>query len=337
MLYHIDTITTQNFAMNSKHLISILIIVTATFLLAQTSSNAKDLKFQDKFEYVVNRDNDNKSTFTAHGWSGAKAENITGKGKGYLYTVDKIPGYSGAFPGENSKRVLAIEGRPSTFKFQTDFYLQYGGQYDNQLPGNVWFQFWIYINDYSSPDHKDNQESHFENNGKFIYPTKRGYPSKNGLWLFGLSPNSKEPFRDNLGKAPSSFYMNLVDLEQIKYKRRDGKTSWKLGQTNLDEVLKPNHWFLVKLHIDTSTTSGTYEQWLKPLGGEWTKIAEWIDNVTPGLSWKIPPHEVGGHRSFRMPTTANPCKHDRSMSCDFWIYLDDFVIAESEKALPVYK
>ena len=307
-------------------------------MLAHTTTNAGNLKFLDKFEYVINRDKGDKSTFLSHGWSGAKAENIIGKGKGYLYTVDKIPGYNGKFPGKNSSRVLAIEGRPTTFGFQTDFYLQYGGQHSNQIPGNVWFQYWIYINDYTDPQNINNQQSRLTNNGKFIYPTKHGYPSNSGLWLYGLSTNSKAPFRDNLGDASPEVYMNLVDYEYIKYTRpRNGQTMWKLGQTNLSEHIKPNRWILVKVHIDTSTTSAKFEQWLRPQGKEWTKVAEWIDGVTPNFVWKIPSNEIGGHRTFRMPTTANLCKIKLNESCDFWIYMDDFVMAESENALPMYE
>jgi hypothetical protein len=103
---------------------------------------------------------------------------------------------------------------------------------------------------------------------------------------------------------------------------------FKLGQTDISEYIQPNRWTLVKLHFDTSTTSGAYEAWIKPQGGEWIKVAEWIDGVTPDFSWTIPAEIVGGHNVLRIPTTVD--------TYDSWLYLDDFVIAASESDLPVY-
>jgi hypothetical protein len=103
---------------------------------------------------------------------------------------------------------------------------------------------------------------------------------------------------------------------------------FKIGQTDLSENLTPNRWTLVKIHYDTSDTSGTFEAWMKPLNGSWVKVAEWIDGVTSDFSWTIPADEVGGHRVFRMPTTID--------DVDSWIYLDDFAMATLEANLPGY-
>lgn len=67
---------------------------------------------------------------------------------------------------------------------------------------------------------------------------------------------------------------------------------------------------------------------MKPLGGRWMKVAEWIDGQTPNFSWIIPTQNVGGHRVFRMPTTIE--------GADSWIYMDDFAMATTEDSLPVY-
>jgi len=321
--------------MNLKYFF--LISILSSCLLFPAISSAENIVLRDNFEYVVNRDSDNKASFIAHGWSGAKAENLNHKGKGYIYTTDKIPGYSGKFPGKNSSRVLALEGRPSTFGFQTDFYLQFGGDYDNQVPANVWFQYWVYINDYDDPSDQNDQMSRFGPHPKFIYPTKRGYPSKNGLWLLYSSNNSKEPYSNDLGANASEFYMYLADQENIRYRRRNGKTNWKIGQTNLDDHFIPNRWTLVKIHIDTSTTKPMFEQWIKPMGEQWLKLTEHIQGQTPNLEWHIPANDVGGHRSFRMPTTLNTCRPKANLGCDSWMYLDDFTISTSEAALPTYK
>ena len=80
--------------------------------------------------------------------------------------------------------------------------------------------------------------------------------------------------------------------------------------------------------MDTSSTSASYEGWVRPFGGSWVKVAEWIDGVTPDFSWRIPEGDVGGHRVFRIPTTMD--------DFDSWIYLDDFAMTATEADLPIY-
>ncbi len=294
--------------------------------------------FYDDFDYAVSRNSADLATerakFIANGWSGAKAVNLTGSHAGYLYTVNRIPGYSGGFPGRNSTRVLAFEAKPDTFGSQTDFYLQYG--FNGQtIPADVWFQFWMYINNYDDPTDQEDQMSRFGRKGKILYPTKSGYPSNNGLWMLGCCATNYGPLFDDVGDAATSMYMHLADLQYLQF--NDGNTSsYKVGQTDLSERFTPNHWMLVKTHIDTSTTSGKFEQWIKPMNGNWTKTADWEDGVSADFSWQIPASEVGGHVAVRLGTTFNTCREDLTQQCNFWLYFDDFSMANSEDTLPVY-
>jgi len=244
--------------------------------------------FYDDFDYAVSRNSADLPTerakFIANGWSGAKAVNLTGSHAGYLYTVNRIPGYTGDFPGRSSTRVLAFEAKPDTFGSQTDFYLQYGfgGQ---TIPADVWFQFWMYINNYDDPTDQEDQMSRFGRKGKILYPTKAGYPSNNGLWMLGCCATNYGPLATDLGDAATGMYMHLADLQYLRF--NDGNTSsYKVGQTDLSERFTPNHWMLVKTHIDTSTTSGKFEQWIKPMNGAWTKTADWEDGVS-GLNTAV--------------------------------------------------
>ncbi|MES9969780.1 MAG: PKD domain-containing protein [Candidatus Thiodiazotropha sp.] len=292
--------------------------------------------FFDDFEYVVERNGssdptgENNAFVSQGGWSGAKAVNITGSHNGYLYTVDQIPGYSGSFPGNNSNRVLAIEARPGSMGSQTDFYLQFGAESApvNSVPADVWFQFWIYPNYYDDPTDANDQLSTYAGRFKFIYPCKSGYPCThdNLVWLYNLGYTSSEPYWE--GGDNRELYMTTSDPLYADYQLAPDYNQFKLGQTNVSENITPNRWTLVKIHIDTSTTSGSYEGWVKPYGGSWVKVAEWIDGETPDFSWNIAASDVGGHRVFRMPTTVN--------DVDSWIYLDDFAMSTSEEDLPTY-
>ncbi len=292
--------------------------------------------FYDSFEYTVNRNNsgyndggDNPFT-NQGGWTGVKSVNITGGYNGYLYTVTEIPGYSGSFPGRNSNSVLAIEARPGSMGGQTDFYLQYGDITASRdtVPANVWFQFWIYSNRYDDPTDQNDQLSEYEGRFKFIYPCNVSYPCQQGQlnWLTMFGYSTSEPFWAN--NDPTQLFMTTNEPfnVSIDYELAEDYNQFKIGQTDVSENIVPNRWTLVKIHYDTSTTRGTFEAWMKPMGEEWVKVAEWIDGVTPNFSWPVA--SVGGHRVFRMPTTIN--------YVDSWMYMDDFAMATSEADLPVY-
>ncbi len=336
-------------------------LVPAALLLAaatparaqQVQQSAHGLLFFDDFEYEVKRDViDPRPPFLTQGkWSGVKSINSVGRGTGYLYTVERIPGYQAKFPGRNSQRVLAIEALPGKFQTQTDFYLRLGdarGPTD-QIPGNVWFQFWFYLNHYDDPQDKEDQLSGITN-GKFLYPSPNGIYPAHPRWLFTIHHSSqvwiKGEERPRIYELPS--YRELLfqceglgsgnpPVPFANIHKAAEWDRWKLGQMDIDTRIVANDWFLVKLHFDTSTTSGRYEAWLQPMGGKMVKVAEYIDGVTPSFSWKIPPEHVGGHKTLCIPTTLGAFIPERAKNNrDCWIYLDDFAMASGEDQLPRY-
>ncbi len=322
------------------------IAATSTFTLACTGPGGTTqrsatvhiagdgLLLFDDFEYVVSRDDPAASSeFMAHGWTGCKTMQSGEPGaRGYLYTADAIPGFAGTLPGGGG-RVLAIEALPGTLGFQTDFYLQYGvgadPAYDNTIPANVWFQFWVYINHYGD------QLSRIDE-GKLIYSCNGTYPCQENRWLFTFGAYSQPPHFDVLGApsdlgaylqhdasaAPGHPIINPYSVDE----------RWKFGQDDISEYMAVNRWTLVKIHVDTTGPGGVYEAWMRPQGGAWLKVAEYIDGVSPvGFVWQCSP---GGSRVFRMPTTIG--SNTAGASYDMWMYMDDFAMATSEAALPVY-
>lgn len=313
-------------------------IVLASILPPKIEKPA-DLLFLDRFEYSVGRNDQNAvELFRANGhWTTAKTMQADRPGAhGYLYTSEHILGYRGAFPGVSSKRVLAVEALPVS-QNGTDFYLQYGDgenpANDNKIPGNVWFQFWMYIN------YAGDQRSHLDARNKFIYACNGTYPCHSHKWMVSLGSISYLPHRKSLGSpSKGSAFINVpanFSVATVNNAAAPEWDRWKLGQTNTSEYIRANHWTLVKIHADTSTQSGKMEVWLRALGGSWVKVVEWIDGVTPGFSWKIRPEHVGGHRVIRMPTVFGP-SHLKHQPFSAWIYMDDFAIAVSEQGLPVY-
>jgi len=300
--------------------------------------------FFDDFNYAAGRDNPNVvSIFQNAGWNWVKTMQAGETGShGYVYTTDRIPGYNGTFPGTNSNRVLAIEALPWSLGVpgqwnQTDFYLEYGC-YDavcsnENIPGNVWFQFWIYPNYYDDPNDLEDQLSGSGRRMKFLYPCRGFYPCQDQHWLYMLGGTSNLPFFDELGiptpdDPARDLYMmlhgNSSELS-VAGAPEGAVNAYKLGQNDISERLVANRWTLVKLHMDTSTSSGRYEAWIKPIGGDWVKVSEWIDGQN-GVTWNVA--DPSGHKIMRMPTTVG--------DFDSWYYMDDFAMATSENDLPVY-
>ena len=289
----------------------------------------------DRFEYAVDRNVTDKATsFRAAGWSGVKSEPFQ-NGNGWLYTVTSIPGFSGPFPGGGS-RVLAMEARPATEGFQTDFYLSLGGS-ENAVPGDVWFQFWLY------PQNSGTQQSRWSNRNKFLYVTREGYPSHNHNWMLSDSNYTYNPLNSTPWGTPSSgqFVWQLASASggsslQYTGPGSDPSRTDIVGPQTVSEWMRPNRWTLVKMHFNTNGDQGVWEMWLRAYGTPtWTKVADWKGGVTPGFQWKIPSGQRGGHRELRMPTTvgnANPA----SPQYEYWLYMDDFAMATSEGALRVY-
>ncbi len=225
----------------------------------------------DEFEYEVKQDeiDKNPAFITQEKWQAVKAINTGRNAAGYIYTVDRIPGYKGKFPGHNSKRVLAIEAPPGKFQTQTSLHLQLGDANGppNQIPGDVWFQFWIYLNYYDDPEDKEDQLSGITG-GKFLYPSVDGRYPAHPLWLFTIHHHSyvfpmgekapreleaksyQETFLQTESTSPEGPYANI--------KKGPDYNRWKMGQTNIDERIVANRWILVKLRFDTSTTSAKY-------------------------------------------------------------------------------
>jgi hypothetical protein len=297
------------------------------------------LLFFDDFEYDVGREEANAPQIfqTEGGWSWAKTYQAGEPGaRGYMYTSNRIPGFSGSFPGTGSTRVLAMEALPTSLAGQTDFYLQYGDENASAdtIPADVWFQFWIYPNHYDDPADVEDQRSVFSRSNKFLYPCKSFYPCTTNTWLVSMGSASKEPHNQELGPSAVDQFLVNGDPEDTDFQCASEypTNAWKLGQTDVSERVVANRWTLVKLHIDTSGT-GTWEGWLRPAGGAWVKVIEWIDGTTPCFNWDVP--DSTGHRVLRMPTTVNEGE-DPGVAYDYWMYMDDFAMATAESALPVY-
>jgi len=292
-----------------------------------------EIRLQDNFEYAVDRTTENSAdAFVSTGpWNGVKSINSSmRRGCGYIYTVTSIPGFNGRFPGANSNRVLCMEFLPATMNcdvgdgwLQTDCYLSFGSEAspENNIPSDVWIQFWIYLQRYG------NQISRF-NDGKWLYPSKTGsYPAQSmtGLdWLVVFSENSHLPYWETAPPG-SSYWTNIASNANYA---PEPDNAWKLGHNMAPNTgrIPLNTWTLVKMHLDTRGPQGVWEQWHKTIGGSFVKVMEWRGNVTPNFTWTI--SNANGHKALRLGTTIN--------DYDSWIYLDDFVIATSEADLPTY-
>ena len=313
-----------------KRNLAFLLVVTIV-LIVENSAPAR-VAFIDRFEYFVSRSDRNAAqVFVQSGWSHAKTQQNSSGAHGYLYTVTSIPGSTGPFPGTNSSRVLAIEALPETLGGQTDFYLGLGNgsssASDDYIPGDVWFQFWVY------PQNSGKQLSTYSARNKFLYVCNTDYPCHSHKWMImngspTYNPNNMFPL-GNPSQGQFIWTLRKADgVSEINNTTGDPDAPGNISSPNNSEWMRPNRWTLVKMHFNTTASTGnSWEVWLRPYGRGWTKVSEWIGGRTPGFTWNIPRSSVGGHRVLRMPTTVDH---------DYWMYMDDFVMATAESDLPVY-
>jgi hypothetical protein len=297
------------------------------------------LLFSDDFNYIVNKFDSaatKEAAFTAAGWSGLKDETTQpGGARGYLSTVASIPGYVGVMPGG---RALKLEGLPTSMAAalgggnQTDFYLFYGtagpvGRANPAVPGNVWYQFWIYVD----------PASRWASRNKLIYPSDDGMASGGGTensYMVHIRPSNQagvvQPYGPNINAVTH------IEGASITSNAPDGAGRLGHNLTAAGHQLAGG-WYLHKIHFDHSQPNGVYETWIRPMGGRWLKTAEWISGVTPGFTWITHENQRVGHNMFKMPTTWGTVDADDRTNYDATIYMDDFAMAASEADLPVYQ
>lgn len=281
------------------------------------------LRFFDDFEYDVSRSVTNAEIqFREHGWSDVKANNSHfRRGSGYLYTrYDSIRG----------SRVLVMESLPSTARTpegfrtgQTDYWLKIGGLPESDLttiPANVWIQFWTY----ATP------ESRFPWRQKVLYPCRGPYPCSRRdertdyEWLVSWGSGGFE----NTPAPPGGRYLALHAWNADFRGDPEYPTNRQKLSQNINKIpLLAGRWYQVRIHIDISNEQGIYQAWIRQKDQPWTKVAEWIGGVTENFFWPIPESERVGFRVLAMPTTVDGPD-------DSTTYIDDFVIATSEEALP---
>lgn len=327
------TVTTPSGNLVNSQIINAFVDLNNTSVIVPNS-----ILFFDDFDYVVGREDPNAASIftTQSGWYAVRTQQSNGGG-GYFHTTTAIPGYTGTFPGASSNRVLAMEMLPATTGGQTDAYLQYGSAVGSTetVPGDVWFQFWMYVNNFGD------QQSRFTNRNKFIYPCGSFYPCNTNKWVIQIGPNSENPYSVQLPRENIFFYQRSNMIGDPNYSLAPYPE--RIGPQVTSTYMAPNRWTLVKLHYDTShPTDGAgnagpnkFEMWLKPVGQDWVKVTEWISGVTPNFTWHLTQAEAGGHRVFRMPTTF-PGNGNATTMYNSWMYMDDFAMATSEADLPVY-
>jgi len=272
---------------------------------------------------------------------------LNGSGAGgWIYTATAVPGSTDPLPGVDSTHALVIECGAGTFANvidgawrQTDFYLQYGdpeaGSLDT-IPADVWIQQWMFIADSGT------QRSLFpptQRLGKWFYPTRDGYPSGDLEWLASLSGVVVDSegvvggasAEVGIGYSSVGFNLNLHAADGIYTDDRpDGRAT--LGSSGTDPnrltPIGPGQWFLLRMHVDHSSSPGVAEAWIQPRGGEWIKV---MDSASAVVSWQ--PESAEGHRGMRFPTTMSNWYQEPEQQTthgDWWIYIDDFAMARGE-------
>jgi hypothetical protein len=293
--------------------------------------------FYDDFEYTAPRigktSASNNPFVNTGGWTSLKDEDIAvGSAHGYLYTVTSIDGYAGILPGRNGTHALMLECVGGTAVAQTDYYVSLfntATDPSGSIPPDVWFQFWIYpLNTATFP-------SQWGARNKFIYPSNDTYPSNDLRWLYQIGSANVNPNCSSVSNTAGCLSM-MIDSRGGTFTIDPGDDcaggASKLGMETISEYMVANRWTLVKIHIDTSTSAGTYEEWMRPMNGSWTKVSDWRSGVYPtGFTWD--PNFYTGHKELRIPTTW---LGNNAVPPDSYTLLGDFAMAGTEANLPTY-
>lgn len=313
---------------------------------ATVVNNPGDPLFIDDFNYVVNPTDlhaTKEAIIDSEGWDHLKDETGGGNGaRGNFSTTTSIPGYSGTMPGlSGTGRVARWAFLPTAAQNQTDCYLTKGvpgtiGQY-SVIPGNFWFQCWLYINQFGT------EQSHFAARNKFLYPSDDGTATGAGgdtQWIMNFRPSNQNGVVQTYASGAANVVMHVDAVagggDSICISNApEGAT--RLGDNLVNFPMLPNTWYLLKLHIDTSTDIGRYEKWLRQKGTmTFTKTAEWISGTTPGFTWF--PHTAlrTGQNMMKWWTTFGDASGTETTDYQSWIYAADFCYSDSEADLPTY-
>jgi hypothetical protein len=322
-----------------------------------------DPLFFDDFNYSLDRVDTGSaktSVVASHGWGGMKDTNHSAGARGYIYTVTSIEGDSAGIPGGG--RALCIEANPiSSGGSQSDLYIQYGAEPGvlGTLPANCWFQYWVYL----QRDAGSSKVSAAPG-GKFLYAlhgSRTTYPMHpfDCAWLLGCSDTAYDPstgtptvtapeegaYTYTVEPLPVVDPPSSADPSErrafISAQNSAGHPYFRMSPMEDPEFTHflPNKWYLVKINLDTSGSTGVWRMWAREKGDpDFTLMADFRHGVAPtaAFTWNtFQDYDHGdgttkdneGARILRIPTTA---------SSDYWMYLKDFCFAGSEADLPTY-
>ncbi|MEQ1794891.1 MAG: hypothetical protein ABL970_11940 [Nitrospira sp.] len=315
---------------NIKLLTSLLLTVAIAMPATAWATVIKS----DDFESYTTGDVD-CADMLAGGWDGCKELPVARypDNPSDISIVTSISGHRGDMcSGSKAVRMYADARRQ-----QTDITLRTGTgdleKYDNYIPAVAWFQVCLYIN-YSGPELSTTTGRTM----KFFYPCAVRYPCRDNYWLLEMGTTSYHPFWASHGDPSGG---NLYIASQAK---TAGDPYWasgprenrhKLGQTSLAEWIKPNRWNVLRCKTDFSNPEAAQlDCWIGAKGAALTNVMSWHGG-TPvegtDFTWTLP--SAKGSRALSIPTTVPASNRSGP---ELFMYLDDFMIATSEKDLPDY-
>jgi hypothetical protein len=273
---------------------------------SSTTFDPDNLLFGDFQQYTID---ENTEINTNYGgtipanmpWDGAEVRNgvadcpypptggdptTSNRGIGWIFTKTSIPDgdwagdTAGTIPGYYNNTCLKIENYCYTLGDQGEMVLNFGTAASDpeNIPGDVWFQFWIFF-----PD--DSAQLSLHNNMKFIYPGKAGVQTssyQNELldWLTHFGVGGKcTPILHQGGSCRSWSQTDTADRyfrpfsedagtpTHLSYPWTENNSPYygdictglgytdndhELGHVDPDTGMSPGKWYLVRLHYNTS-------------------------------------------------------------------------------------
>jgi len=258
---------------------------------------------------------------TGSGWTQVKAENgganpwvanppldgeltPTRGAAGWIYTVDPqdVAEFAGVIPGF-APRAYCFEGWMAAYGNQGDYYLRFGvgDGVDEQVPGDVWFQFWYFCE--TSPTW-----NHDYGHPKFIYPNRGSYPAQapNYDWLVtrhwrpsmpwarGVqNPENQNDHGERYCNFRHSGVLNGVPVMSYlnDYAQSDPGVASQIGQSYQGTprlgAFETGRWTCMRLHLNSSQAAQQgnrcqLECYVRAYGSaDWLLVSRWTHNRPP--------------------------------------------------------
>ena len=259
--------------------LAVFLVIAIALLLLENSARAR-VVFSDRFEYAVGRSDPNAAqVFVQNGWSHAKTQQNSSGASGYLHTVTSIPGLYRPVSWHELISVVYRRWRLCHRPWGPNRLLSPVGWKQCRLRGLHSWRCVVPVLQYPPQFRQPDLRLRLTRKVPVCVQHRLPVPQPSvGMIHSGsvsYDPDNMWPLGD---PSRGEFLWALrqsAGVSNIVNSLGDPYAQGNIGSPNHTEWMRPNRWTLVKMHFNTTHTTGnSWEVWLRPQNGNWTKVSE---------------------------------------------------------------